>query len=323
MIPGAVMTAVFLILFAATALTASVAWSTLERKRQSLLDQRLQRDQALLVEADTDLLRKDPTSRVPLYGQLLERFRFTETLRETLAQANLHWSVGLLTASMLVSAFLMLNIVIRLQWVPFYLVPPAVALAGFLPYAYVLRKRNRRLALFEEQFPEALDFLARALRAGHAFSISLELLSEESMDPVSVEFRRAFDEHNLGQSIETALRNLSRRVPLLDVRFFVSAVQLQSRTGGNLTEILLRLAEVIRERFTLRGQVRACSAQGRLTGRVLTILPVVVVVGLMIVNPDYMDGLLKFPYGRHLIGAAVLLQGIAYWVIRRIVDIKV
>ncbi len=323
MFPGILVAAIFLILFAATALAASLAWNAVEKKRQSLLDQRLQRDRTRLADADTDLLLKDVTSQVPIFGWLLERFTFTETLRENLAQANLRWSVGLLAAMMLVSAFLTLNVVMRVGWIPVYLVPPAVVLAGFLPFGYVRRKRRRRLEIFEEQFPGALDFMARALRAGHAFSITLELLAEENLDPVSVEFRRAAEEHGLGQSLETALKNLARRVPLLDVRFFVSAVQLQNRTGGNLTEILLRLAELIRERFTLRGQVRAYSAQGRLTGRVLAILPVVVMIGLMIVNPDYMNGLLKFPYGKHLIGAAVVLQGIAYWFIRRIVNITV
>ncbi len=323
MVPGNLIAAIFLILFVATAMAVWLSWGAVDKKRQKVLDRRLQTTQERRVEVTAGLLKKDVTSQLPVYGRLLERFQFTEQMRDMLAQGNLHWSVGSLTAMMLVAALLAANLVIRLSWLPFYLAPLVVGVAGFLPYGYVLRRRRKRMEAFEEQFPGALDFLARALRAGHAFSITLELLAEEGLDPVSVEFRRTFDENNLGLPLDTALQNLSSRVPLLDVRFFVSAVLLQSRTGGNLTEILMGLASVIRERFKLKGQVRAYSAQGRLTGRVLTILPVVVVVLLTMVNPDYMDGLFKFPYGKHLIGAAAVLQVIAYFVIRKIVDIEV
>jgi tight adherence protein B len=323
MLPTIILVTAFLMIFAVSAIAASAAWNVVEKRRQKALDSRLQRTIEQDEEADPDLLKKDTTSMLPFYGRLLEKFAFTRTLQQYLAQANLKWSVGLLTAMMLVTAFLALNILIRLSWFPGYLIPPAVLLAGMIPYGYVMRKRSKRLAKFEEQFPEALDFLSRAMRAGHAFSISLELLSEEAMDPVSTEFRRTFDEHNLGLPLENALQNLAVRVPLLDVRFFVSAVLLQARTGGNLSEILLKLAQVIRERFKLRGQVRALSAHGRLTGKVLTVLPVVVVLLMMVVNPEYMVALVKFPIGKHLIGAAIIMQGIAFLFIRKIVNIEV
>jgi tight adherence protein B len=196
-------------------------------------------------------------------------------------------------------------------------------LFGILPYVYVMRERSKRLGSFEEQFPEALEFLARAMRAGHAFSIALEMLSEESPQPLGSEFRKVYNEHNLGLPIETALTNLTDRVPLLDVKFFVSAVLLQRETGGNLAEILTKLAFVIRERFKLKGQVRAASAHGRITGSILTLMPVVLMFGLMVVAPSYLKGMADDDDGRLIIAAAIGMIIIGHFVIRKIVKIKV
>ena len=313
----------FLFVFTVAAMAGSVAWNLTEQKRRKALDNRLQRSLEEEAQIETGLLKRNVTSDVAFYGRMLDRFEFTGTMRQHLAQADLNWSVGRLTAMMLAAAFLALNICLRFPVIPIYLVPGLSVVAGFLPYAYVMNRRTRRLARFEEQFPEALDFLGRAMRAGHAFSVSLEMLATESVEPLATEFRQTFDEQNLGLPVETALQNLARRVPLLDVRFFVSAVLLQTRTGGNLSEILDKLAYVIRERFKLKGQVKAYSAHGRLTGTVLTILPLVVVALMMVVNPAYMTVLVKHPYGKHLIAAAIIMQTLAYLVIRRIVDIKV
>jgi len=196
-------------------------------------------------------------------------------------------------------------------------------LLGGAPFFYVRFKRSRRLAAFEEQLPEALDFLARSMRAGHAFSISLEMLGSESPDPIGQEFRALFAEQNLGAPIEVALENFSKRVPLLDVRLFVSSVLLQRQTGGNLSEVLSRLAYLIRERFRLRGQVKAASAHGRLTSRVLTALPIVMIFALNLVAPGYLGEMAKDPDGRWLIAGAIMAQIIGYLIMRRITDIKV
>ena len=152
-------------------------------------------------------------------------------------------------------------------------------------------KRKKRLDALEEQFPEALDFLARSMRAGHAFSISLQMVGEEIVDPLGQEFRTLFNEQNLGAPLDIALRNFTDRVPLLDCRFFTSSVLLQKQTGGNLSEILSRLAYVIRERFRLKGQVKAASAHGRLTATILTLLPVATMLGLLVVAPGYLQGM--------------------------------
>jgi len=315
---------IFLMIFGAAAAAGAAAWNVTESKRKRTLDRRLQRslDQHA-PELEADLLKKNVTSGVAWWARLLDRFPFTETMRKHLTQAALRWSVGLLVALMLVSGILALNLLLRLWFVPVYLVPVGAGLAAFFPYGYVLRKRTIRMERFEEQFPEALDFLARAMRAGHAFSISLELLADESADPVGGEFRQTFDEHSLGLPLEVALPNLGRRMPMLDVRFFVAAVLLQTRTGGNLSEILTNLSYVIRERFKLKGQVRSFSAHGRMTGRILTLLPVVVVLLMLVVNPAYMRSLYQYPYGKHLIGGAIVMQGLGYLVIRKIVNIRV
>ena len=197
------------------------------------------------------------------------------------------------------------------------------AALGALPYGYVRFKRQRRMAAFEEQFPEALDFLARSMRAGHAFSVSLEMLGAESPEPLGQEFRTLFNEQNLGAPLEVAFENMLRRFPLVDVRFFASSVMLQKQTGGNLSEILLRLAYVIRERVRLKGQVRAISAHGRLTAGILTAMPVVLMLVLFIVAPGYLQGMARDPDGKYMILAAIVAQFLGYYFIRRIIRIKI
>jgi tight adherence protein B len=187
----------------------------------------------------------------------------------------------------------------------------------------VRKKRKKRLDTLEEQFPEALDFLSRSMRAGHAFTITLQMVGEELTDPLGQEFRTLFNEQNLGATLEAALRNFAERVPLLDVRFFTSSVLLQKQTGGNLAEILTRLAYVIRERFRLKGQVRAASAHGRLTATILTILPIATMLGMLLVAPGYLQGMAADPDGKWLVGASIAAQFLGYYFIRKIITIKV
>jgi tight adherence protein B len=191
------------------------------------------------------------------------------------------------------------------------------------PFIYVSRKRKLRLRRFEEIFPEALEFVSRSMRAGHAFSVSLEMIHREFQEPVSGEFRRAFEEHNLGLPMEVALQKLAKRVPSLDVHFFVSAVLLQKRTGGNLAEILDKLAYVIRERFKLRGRIRAVSAHGRMTASALSLIPIAVAVLMFYTNPEYVKFFFTDDVGNIMLGAAVALQVIGYLVMRQIVNIEV
>jgi tight adherence protein B len=212
--------------------------------------------------------------------------------------------------------------------VPFLFNGPLTAIVmalffGTIPYLVVRAKRKKRLNTLEEQFPESLDFLARSMRAGHAFSISLEMLGEEMPDPLGQEYRALFNEQNLGAPIDIALRNFTMRVPLLDVRFFTSSVLLQKQTGGNLSEILSRLAYVIRERFRLKGQVKAASAHGRITASVLTLLPIATMLALLYVAPGYLQGMAADSDGKFLIGGAIVAQILGNFFINKIIDIKV
>jgi len=197
----------------------------------------------------------------------------------------------------------------------------AVAAGG--PVLWIWRKRKSRLHRFEELFPDALEFVSRSMRAGHAFSVSLEMIHREFQEPIAGEFRRTFEEHNLGLPIEIALQKLAKRVPSLDVHFFVSAVLLQKRTGGNLAEILDKLAYVIRERFKLRGRIRAVSAHGRMTATALSAIPAAVAVLMFYTNPDYVKFFFKDETGNIMMGAAVFLQLVGYLIMKKIVNIEV
>jgi tight adherence protein B len=176
---------------------------------------------------------------------------------------------------------------------------------------------------FEEQFPDCLEFIARSMRAGHAFSVSLEIVHKEFAEPLAGEFRRTFEEQNLGQPLDIVLKKLGRRIPSLDVQFFVSAVLLQKRTGGNLAELLDKLAHIIRERFKLRARIRAISAQGLMSGRILAAIPAAVGGLMFIVNPQYARFFVDDPAGHELLAGALALQVVGYMIIKKIVTIEV
>jgi tight adherence protein B len=196
------------------------------------------------------------------------------------------------------------------------------AIGGMLPYLYVKRARNKRLLKFEEQFPEAIDLVARALRAGHSLPTGLNMVADELAAPVGAEFRTLYDEQNFGLTLPDALRNFARRIPVLDARFFVTAVLTQREAGGNLAEVLDNLAEVIRARFKVKRQVRVISAHGRITGWVLSGLPPSVALASFILSPVHMQTLLGDPLGVNMIMGAAVLQVIGTLVIRKIVDIE-
>jgi tight adherence protein B len=195
---------------------------------------------------------------------------------------------------------------------------------GFaVPFMILNVKRNKRLHKFEEEFPEALDLIARALKAGHAFATGLKMVADEMDDPVGPEFRKTFDEQNFGLPLKDALDNLTHRVPSLDVRFFATAVLIQRETGGNMAEILENLAHVVRERFKILRQVRVYTAHGRMTGYVLLALPAVLCIALSFINPDHMNLLFRERIGQMLLMTAVVMQTIGYFWIRQVVKIEV
>jgi tight adherence protein B len=184
-------------------------------------------------------------------------------------------------------------------------------------------KRTRRLRTFEEQFPEALDLISRALKAGHAFATGLKMAADELPEPVGPEFRKTFDEQNFGLPMKDALDNLAHRIPILDVRFFVTAVLIQRETGGNLSEILENLGFVVRERFKILRQVRVYTAHGRFTGYVLLALPAVLGIALSFINPEHMNLLFREPMGHMLLVIALVMQVIGFLWIKQVIKIEV
>ncbi len=315
----------FFVILAVVLITVSLGWAALEAQRKKKVVGMLETVAGKMPEAETTVLKDAGVSREDIVTRLLANLDLSKKLHAQIQQAGLDWTVGKLCLVSLVTAVVGLLIGLRFN----ILMSPALsaaalAVAGaFLPYLFVLKKRGKRLAMFEEQFPEALDFLARAMRAGHAFSVSLEMLSDESPEPLAREFRQVFNEQNLGSPIEQALKNLAVRMPLIDVSFFVSAVILQKETGGNLSEILNKLSYVIRERFKLKGQVKAASAHGRVTGLILTVMPIVLMFALMAIAPGYLQGMAKDSDGKWLIVGAIAGQFLGYFFIRRIINIKV
>jgi tight adherence protein B len=196
-------------------------------------------------------------------------------------------------------------------------------LGAALPWLYVKIKRTRRLRTFEEAFPEALDLVSRALKAGHAFATGIKMVADEMPEPIGPEFRKTFDEQNFGLPLKDALTNLTVRIPLLDVRFFSTAVLIQRETGGNLSEILENLAHVVRERFKILRQVRVYTAHGRLTGYVLLALPVFLMIALSFINPEHMQLLFRERIGHMLLGGAAVMQIVGYFWIKQVVKIEV
>jgi tight adherence protein B len=260
----------------------------------------------------------------PLLQAILKQLELTSKVAKLLEQAGLRWPAARLLQMCIIATLIGFAVAKLFLPIPYLAGQIGVGLVmGLLPLGYVMRLRSSRISKFEEQFPESLEFVARSMRAGHAFSVSLEMIHREFADPLGGEFRRAFDEHNLGMPLDQALIKLANRVPILDVSFFVSAVLLQKRTGGNLAEILDKLAYVIRERFKLRGKIRAISAHGKMTGTALTLIPCGVAVMMFYANPEYVSFFVDDETGHLMAGAAVALVAAGYGVIHKIVQIEV
>jgi tight adherence protein B len=314
----AVFVAVTLLVFAAASL-----WD--QRKAQSrVLRNRLSPDQKANepTAPDAAFLRDEVLSRIPAFDSYLRRSERATALQKTLAQGNIDLRAG--NFLMLCAAAALLFAVVAFILGGNILFGWAGALLGFfIPYAYASHMRTKRFQKFEEKFPEAIDTLARAVRAGHAFTTALEMIANEVSEPVAGEFRQLFEEQKFGLPVRDALLNLTDRIPLVDVKFFVTAVMLQRETGGNLAEILDNLSYVIRERFKILRQVRVHTAQGRLTMVLLMALPPTIVVIMLLINPGFIRPLFADPLGHALIVGGIALQTMGYFVIRKIIRIQV
>ncbi|MCA9269584.1 MAG: type II secretion system F family protein [Planctomycetales bacterium] len=206
---------------------------------------------------------------------------------------------------------------------PWFLAPFAAAMLGVLPFGFAWWKRKSRLKRFGQQLPDALELVARALRAGHSLAAGFQLVGQEMLAPIGDEFSRVYEEQNLGIPLEEALEGMADRVPNLDLRFFATAVIIQRQSGGDLAEILDKIGHLVRERFKIWGQVQALTGEGRLSGIVLLALPPVLFITMYRLNPGYVTMLFEDPMGKQMLFAALVLQGIGALVIRKIVNIRV
>jgi len=314
-----------IVIFLLAMVAASAGWKFYDARRKKQVADMLQTASGETVAPIANLLKDIDPDAPTGFKALLGKLQFSRHAQEQIQQAGLNWSASRLLIAMGLAMIPGLGLG---AWTKILLNGTTSAIifaivTGMIPYMIVRHKRTVRLNKLEEQFPDALDFLARSMRAGHAFSISLEMIGEEMADPLGQEFRALFNEQNLGAPLDIALRNFTMRVPLLDVRFFASSVLLQKQTGGNLSEILSRLAYVIRERFRLKGQVKAASAHGRLTATILALLPVATMLGLLTVAPGYLQSMAADSDGKWMIGGAIFAQILGNFFIKKIINIKV
>lgn len=269
-----------------------------------------------------DIRKVELFSAVPWLNRLLLRLEFAPRLRLLIAQANLKWTTGSLVL-MTGACFVAPAYAVYLRtgsMGPAFIVGAACA---FGPYLYVRFKRSQRFAKFEQELPQSLDLMVSALRAGHSLISALEIAAKDSPDPVGHEFRICFEEQNYGLELKTAMSNLSVRVPIQDLRVVVTAILIQRETGGNLAEVLDKASQLIRERFRLRRQVSVHTAQGRLTGWILSLLPLVLGFALYMVNPKTMSLLWTRPIGVKLLYASVVMTIAGGLIIRKIVNVEV
>jgi tight adherence protein B len=315
----------FLLLLLSSLCLAAAAYQALlapQGRAQRRLRKRLHRLQ------DTISYQPEEASLLPNYSGALARLNLwleqrpgLRTMHALMVQADIHWQLTTLLPLNLLAAALGLALGFG-RWGPWGAL--AGGLLGLaLPYKLLAFKAGRRLKKFENQLPDALELMARGLKAGHAFSAGLQLVAEELPPPIGGEFFQTFKEYNHGLDLNTALLNLCRRVDLRDLRFFTTAVMIQRETGGNLAEILDKIASLIRERFKLRNQIQALTAEGRLSGIILVLLPPATALALFYLNPSYIRLLLNHPLGRLMSLIALTFQILGLITIRKIVKVKV
>lgn len=319
-----------MIIFLGTLFTsfALVLWITRQTHSERAVQQRVgdihvarQADKTRQLDAER-ILKLDEPGKFQWLDTLLERFQFSARVKTLALQAGSNWRIGALVIYS--GAAGLLTFLVAYIFFPAVLLDGLVAALGLVaPTLYLKHRRTRRLAAFNSGLPDAIDLMARALRAGHSLSSAIEVLSEQSGAGVATEFNVVFRQQNFGLPLRDALLQMADRVPSRDLRFLVTAMLVQKETGGNLTEILDRTAHVIRERVRIGGEVRVRTAQGRLTGTILSLLPVLMLALTSVINPEYARILLHDPVGQKLlyIGAGMILVGSFF--IRRIVDIQV
>jgi tight adherence protein B len=271
---------------------------------------------------DKGVLRDKRMSDITFVDRLLNSLPFSRKLELLLYQAGLNWRVGTLVLFMVLSGavfFLLCSTLLHRPLLGLLI----GSITAFVPFWWVKGKKNKRMNQFSEELPDALDLMTSALRAGLSFPAALQLVAQESPEPLAQEFAVTFDEQNLGLDVKEALVNLTERVDSLDLKFFVTAVIIQRETGGNLAEIMESIARIIRERFKILGDVKARTAHGRLTGMILSILPLALGVLFTMIAPNYMLTFFRDPAGQAMLVMCLVMQVMGFFWIRRVINIKV
>jgi len=266
------------------------------------------------------ILKSDQLSQVPFLDRRLRKMQFAYQLQKLLDSANVPMKAGYFILLMLTLAFA--GFVLTIRSGNFFLMILCALFLGVLPLLSILHLRKKRIKAFEHQFPDALDMMRNAIRAGYALNRALQLVGTEAPDPAGMEFRKASEEINLGMPFNDALYNLSSRINSLDLDLFVTAILIQRESGGNLNELLQKLSHTIRERFRIAGQIRTLTAQGRMTQLILGLLPVAAMGFMFIINRDFIMVLFRTKLGNILLGIAIVMQVIGNLMIRKILKIK-
>jgi tight adherence protein B len=293
-----------------------------ERSRQRKVLEQLRNFDQTLTESGQGLFRGAAAARSRLVQGLSARIPAFADLELMMQQAGTSWTMeAFLTVSLGIAAALGFSTLIFTRLWPVAVV--AAVVGALLPYLRVRSIRKRRLSAFEAGLPEAIDLLGRAIRAGHPLSSGLKMVADETQEPIAGEFRRAFEEQRFGLPFDDAIVAMADRVTLIDVRILVTAILIQREVGGNLAEVLDNLASVIRARFTIRRQLRTYTAQGRMSGYVLAVLPIAVGTIIYLLNPGYMKVLFTNNIGQFMLLVASVMQVIGYLWIRKIVNIDI
>jgi tight adherence protein B len=275
------------------------------------------------IGSQAQLLKDRMLSDVPAFERWLSGIPRAKSLQRYIFQSGLGWTVSRLLLTCAAIWVVACMVLLSVAHQPLFISAAVATLLAGLPLGYLSMKRRKRLEKMEEQLPEALDFMTRALRSGHAFSSALLMVGEEMADPIAAEFKVVHDEINFGVSMQQALINLSERVPLTDLRYFVVSVLIQRDTGGNLTEVLSNLSRLIRERLKLISKVRVLSANGRFSAWTLVVLPFALGAVMNMMNPGFMSPLWTDPIGTTILKVMLSLMVVGVLIMRQIIKIRV
>lgn len=297
-------------------------WRTLQDPEKKRVQRRL-RFMAQAGSNGIDVLeRRLVLSEIPLLNRILLNLSLSRRMNFLLEQAGIQSPLGVFIISSLLLAAI--GFLISTRMISSYLLAGiAGIIAGTIPYLYILSKKKHRMQKFERQLPEALDLIARSLKAGNAFTGSMKMVAEEMDDPVSREFDKTLGEINFGLEVSEALKNLSHRIECPDLRFFVVAINLQRESGGNLAETLENICRLIRERFKLQGKIKVLAAEGKLSATILLALPFLIALALTYLNPDYMMLLIQDPIGHIMIGLGITMMILGALITKKITVIKI